>query len=69
MATLEPKSRVVSLSHVKTEFRYRSGIVELGLGGFNRSENAIYTDVDFSVIPPSFSREKKKTAEPLHEVK
>ena len=45
--TPESKFTVASFPHVKIEFRYRSGIVELGLGGFLRLSNAFFADFIF----------------------
>ena len=49
--TPESKFTVASFPHVKIEFRYRSGIVELGLGGFLRLSNAFFADFIFSDPP------------------
>ena len=50
--TLEPKFRVTSFAHVKTEFKYRSGIVELGLGGFLRGRQTFFSSTSIFSDPP-----------------
>ena len=44
---------VVAISHVKGEFRYGSGMVELCLYDFNGPSLAFFGVPHFSVIPPS----------------
>ena len=51
--TPEPKFAVVAISHVKGEFRYGSGMVELCLYDFNGPSPAFFGVPHFSVIPPS----------------
>ena len=50
--TPEPKFAVVAISHVKGEFRYGSGMVELCLYDFNGPSLAFFGVPHFSVIPP-----------------
>ena len=45
--TSEPKKSVAAFLHVKCEFRYESGMVELGLGGFLRLSHAFLADFNF----------------------
>ena len=51
--TPEPKFAVVAISHVKGEFRYGSGMVELCLYDFNGPSLAFFGVPHFSVIPPT----------------
>ena len=51
--TPEPKFAVVAISHVKGEFRYGSGMVELCLYDFNGPSPAFFGVPHFSVIPPT----------------
>ena len=52
MVILKPKMAAAPFAHVKTEFAYGSGVVELGLGGFLGSPRACYRHFGFSVITP-----------------
>ena len=45
--TLEPKFAVAASPHVKSEFRYESGMVELGLGDFLGSSSSFLADFNF----------------------
>ena len=56
--TPEPKIAVVAISHVKGEFRYGSGMVELFLYDFNGPSLAFLGVPHFSVIdiPPTNTR-------------
>ena len=51
--TPEPKFAVVAISHVKGEFKYGSGMIELCLYDFNGPSFAFFGVPHFSVIPPS----------------
>ena len=54
--TPEPKFAVVAISHVKGEFKYGSGMIELCLYDFNGPSFAFFGVPHFSVIPPSGMR-------------
>ena len=45
--TLEPNFTVAANPHVKGEFRYRSGMVELGLGDFLGPSHVFLADFNF----------------------
>ena len=47
IATSESKNRVGAFSHVKTEFKYESGMVELGLDGLLGASRAFFADFNF----------------------
>ena len=51
--TPEPKFAVVAISHVKGEFKYGSGMIELCLYDFNGPSFAFFGVPHFSVIPPT----------------